>query len=205
MRGFQKTLFLLAMFVLVTQTVRHVYVKWFEVRTSVLDQYTKNATAREIDRAESLEELLAKYGPAKEKTDELDRQSKGMSEEEQKKFRSEHTEEYRKEAQVGAAIRDWEAKSREIRELRIFWACGLGLVVLGAAFYWRGGWWLGMAMLVPGFTEMIWWTSPSLGWGGARLEFDRLLSNKLVFSTASLLLLSAAWLALAWFGKAERE
>ena len=204
MSGFQKTLFTLAMFVLVTQTVRHVYVKWFEDRTSVLDGYTKDETDQEIDKAESLEELLAKYGPLKEKVDQLDKQCKGMPDEELKKFKEKHSEEYRIESQVGGAIRDWESKSKEIRELRIFWSCGVGLLVLGALLHCKGGKWLGMALIIPGFSEMIWWTSPSFALGGARLEFNRLLNNKIFFSAAALVLLVAVWLALGWTERTKK-
>lgn len=188
-------MFILAMFVLATQTVRHVYVKWLEDRTSVLDRYTKDKTDLEIAKAESLQELLVKYGPAKEKTDSLDKEHKSMSDEERKKFTKDHEEEYQVERQLGSAIHDWEAKSKEIRELRVFWGCGFGLLILGALVYARGGRWTGTALIIPGFVEMIWWTSPTLSFVGAQLEFDRLLNNKICFSAITLALLIAAWLA----------
>lgn len=188
-------MFILAMFVLATQTVRHVYVKWLEDRTSVMDRFNKDKTDLEIAKAESLQDLLVKYGPAREKTDRLDKEHKSMSDEERKKFTKDHEDEYQVERQLGSAIRDWEAKSKEIRELRIFWSCGFGLLILGGLVYARGGRWTGTALVIPGFVEMIWWTSPTLSFVGAQLEFDRLLNNKICFSAITLGLLIAVWLA----------
>jgi hypothetical protein len=57
----------------------------------------------------------------------------------------------------------------------------------------KGRDWPGMAFIVPGIVEMIWWTSPSFGLAGSPLEFKRLLMNKLVFTLITLVLVIAAW------------
>ncbi len=44
-------------------------------------------------------------------------------------------------------------------------------------------------LFISGIAEMIWWTSPSLRWGDASREFDKLLTNKVVFSVMSIILL----------------
>jgi hypothetical protein len=198
MRVLQRVLFLMAMSILVPQTVRHFYVKYIAERTSVLDRYQKQATEKEIEGAQSLEGLLAMYDPARKCSDDLDKQCKGESEEEQSRFRDVHSEEYDKERKIRGAIGDWEEKSKEIRQLKVYWSFGAGLLLLGIVFCRCAARWLGMALLIPGFSEMIWWTSPSFGWTGPAVEFDWLLTNKILFTCATLAILLTVWLAAAW-------
>ena len=77
--------------------------------------------------------------------------------------------------------------------MRIFWGIGFGLFLLGGVLYlkWRP---LGMAFAIAGFIETIWWTSPSFNFGGAELEYHRLLNNRLFFTNVTLVLVVAAWL-----------
>lgn len=193
MRTLQKTFLLLAMFIFCFQALRLIYIKCFENSTSVLDKYEKSDVDEEIERAESLDELLMKYDRAHARFLELDQQRKGMPEEEREKFTDDHSEEFQEKNKLRLAITDWEDKSREIRVLRVFWILGLLLILGGAALYWRGFRWLGMALMVPGFAEMLWWTSPSFHFGGAVREFDRLMNNRLFFTFAAIALLVVAW------------
>lgn len=85
------------------------------------------------------------------------------------------------------AINDWEARSKEIGALRFYWFIGLGFLVGGFLLYRKLNRWLGLTLLIAGFSEFIYWTSPTF-FGGPR-EFDRLLVNKFCFSLASLVLL----------------
>lgn len=199
MKGLQSTCLILAVLALSTQSVRHFYVKYFEQTASVLDRY-KEDVQKEIEQADSLDELLAKYDPAKTREDQLDNllkeQEKAKPENEREAFRNEfrkaREKDYGTASKLRFAIQDWEAKSKEIRELRIFWAFGFGLLVLGGIVYLKSRW-LGMAFVIPGVVEMIWWTSPSFHLAGAVKEFERLLNNKLVFTNVTLLLLLLAW------------
>ena len=75
-------------------------------------------------------------------------------------------------------------------ELRYFWFSGLAFLIIGVFCYKRGSPWLGLTLLIAGFSEMIWATSPSFR-GGTQTEFDRLLTNKIIFSSLSLVLLLA--------------
>src|SRR6476660_5155674 len=59
----QKTLAIVALLVLVSQTVRHAYVLWLEPRNSVLDKYDR-PLKDEISAATSLDQLLSRYDQA---------------------------------------------------------------------------------------------------------------------------------------------
>jgi hypothetical protein len=69
MGAFQKTLFIIALFTLLTQTVRHLYVRRIEPTNSALDRY-EPAVKEEIKKANSLDELVKRYDEARKKTPE---------------------------------------------------------------------------------------------------------------------------------------
>lgn len=200
MRALRITCFLLAVLVLSTQGIRHLYIKYFETTASVLDRFDKKAVESEIEKATSVDELLAMYEPAKKREDALDatmkEQEKEKPEDKREAFRTEfrkqHEGDYNQAWKLHSAIVTWESKAKEIRELRIFWAFGLGLFVLGGLIYLKWPW-LGMAFIVPGVVEMIWWTSPSFRMFGSVQEYDRLLTNKLAFTIASLGIVLVGW------------
>ncbi len=202
MKALKTTLFVLAIFTLATQALRHVYVRYLEPRTSVLDAYEETETTKSIKEATALQDLVAQYDVAKKQTEALDeerkRTEKNLTKDERDvvrdRFREEHEEEYERESDLKAAIRDWEEKSEKIRELRIFWLFGVVLFAVGAVLYGGGIGWLGLAFLITGAVEMIWWTSPTFTFIGNNIEFDRLLVNKLILTLATLALLVAAWL-----------
>ncbi len=201
MKVLRTVVFILAMLVLATQAVRHMYVRFIEPRTSALDVYDQTETQKAIQSAESLEELLEQYAPAQKQADALDEQLKKMKEGKthdeiivaRNKFNEEHEEEYDRAKDLKKAIREWETKSKEILELRVFWAFGFGLFLIGIFLQARGFGWLGMAFLIPGVVEMVWWTSPSFRFVGSPLEFDRLLMNKLIFTLVTLAILLVWW------------
>jgi len=201
MRNLRITLFILALLVLTTQAARHVYVRYLEPRISVLYKFEETDTERVIQSATSLPDLLKEYGPAKKHVDQLEEEKKqelaSKSRDEYFMFKTkwdeDHKEEYKRERMLKQAIRDWEGKSKEIRELRVFWLFGLIFFVAGAFMLTKGLEWMGMAFIISGAVEMIWWTSPSFSFVGSPLEFDRLLINKLVFTLVTLILLIVAW------------
>ena len=213
MKGLQKTFLILAVLTLSVQSVRHFYIKYIETTASVLDKFDEKDVEEEIEKADSLDELVAKYTPLRERKDQLDaimeEEEKGKPEKERydfrREFRREHKKEYEKTRKLRSAISDWEARSKEIRELRIFWAFGFGLFILGCIVYLKRQW-LGMAFLIPGVIEMIWWTSPSFRMGGTVKEFERLLNNKLLFTGITFALVVMLWLVYAYIhGKSKNE
>lgn len=212
MKVLQTVAMLVTILILTTQGVRHVYVKYFESTSSVLHKYDKETAElrRQIEAAQSLAELDAMYAPARKAKDTLDEEIKAKVKVEEDKntedssrrlrtleesFRSEHAKDYEREEMLREGIRDWENRAEQIRELRVFWAFGLGLFVLGGLIY-RFAPWLGMAFVMSGAVEMIWWSSPSFRFAGSPLEFERLLTNKLVFTGITLAVVVAAWLVL---------
>lgn len=201
MRALRIVVFVLAMLVLATQAVRHVYVRFIEPRTSVLDKYDQTETQKAIKSAGSLDELLTQYDPARIQADDLDKRLKKMEEGKTKdemevtreKFKDEHKKEYERESGLKNAISEWETKSKEILELRVFWAFGFAMILFGTLLQVRGFGWLGMSLVIPGIVEMIWWTCPSFGFGGSPREFDRFLINKLVFTLITVAVLLGWW------------
>jgi hypothetical protein len=203
MRVLQITALLLTVLALSAQAVRHIYVAYVEPRTSVLDKYQETDASKAVREAASLPELLSHYDPAKKRVDELDKELKSAKEkcktrEERRlieeKFREDHEQEYGRESELRNAVADWEEKNNQVRELHVFWAFGIGLFVIGAVLVARGRDWLGMALIIPGIVEMLWWTSPEIRLSGCPVEFDRLLLHKIIFTLITLAVVIAAWL-----------
>lgn len=201
MRALQITVFMVAVFVLTVQGFRHVYVRFLETRTSVLDRYEQDDAEKAVESVPSLAQLLTHYETAKTRVDELEKQIK---EEEAKQpqdeqlvfeeaFREKHKQTYEFESTLKKEIREWEAKSKEIDDLRVFWLLGFALVVIGELFQISGREWIGMSLIIPGIAEMIWWTSPSFGLAGSPHEFDRMLINKLVLTLITLVMVVVGW------------
>jgi hypothetical protein len=79
---------------------------------------------------------------------------------------------------------------------------GFALSAIGIVLYLRGTRWFGTTFLIIAFSEIIYWTTPTLFGGGVQ-EFDRLVANKLVLSALSLALLGLAIRILAVFEEAK--
>src|SRR5947209_165852 len=95
MRPLQKTLAMIAFLVLVSQTIRHAYMLWFEPRGSVLDKYDQ-PTKGEINAAPSLDELLRRYDPVRKQVDLAKQERSKTSEKSQNRF-TEQMEQNQKE------------------------------------------------------------------------------------------------------------
>jgi len=192
MNALQKTLAIVAVVILVSQTVRHAYRLWLEPRGSVLDKYDQPLKGA-IENATSLNELLDRYDKVRKQVDEKrrERESQAAQDKDKPYLNEYQTEPYKSEHTLRDAITDWERKSAEIRELRSYWVAGLVFLVLGLVAYRKFSRWFGVIFLIVGFSELIYWTSPTFFGPGTR-EYDRLLVNKLVFSVASLILLFLA-------------
>jgi hypothetical protein len=202
MKALQRTLAILACLFLVIQAVRHAYVLWLEPRNSVLDKYDR-PLRDEIAAARSVDELLARYDPVRKEVDRVkaDRRAadpKASFEELQ------DTEPFKSEGSLREAIQSWEERAKEIHSLRFYWLVGLILVLVGAASYLRLNAWVGMTLLIAGFSELIYWTSPTF-LGAVTREFDRLLVNKLVLSLVALALLAVTIRILGAFADTKHE
>ena len=209
MRGLEKTIVILAFLALLSQTIRHAYMLWFESRESVLDKYEKPRKG-EIEAAKSLDELVRRYEPIRKQVDQLreerakaenatgeDQSARGKA----RPLEDTRIEPFKSEQELRQAINEWEEKANEIRELRFFWTIGLVFLILGMVIYRKLNRWVGLTLIIAGLAEFIYWTSPTF-FGGTH-EFDRLLWNKLVLTIVSLILL----LLVIWFNRvfADRE
>jgi hypothetical protein len=190
MEALKKTMFILALITITSYTVRHLYLKWFEPHASVLDKYDKPITS-EIKRSNSLEQLERLYSKAHDKVQRYEAMDsiKTMD-----PYKKRQLEQYINESELRMAINEWETKSREIYEVRFYWSIGLVLIIIGSALYKKINQWLGVATLIIGFAEMIYWTSPSF-FSNRGTEYENLLNNKLSLSFVALgLLIVAAYL-----------
>lgn len=203
MRRLQITLFVIALFILTTQTFRHVYVKWIEPTTSVLDQFD-DQTEQDIAAAKSLDELVTLYAEADRKVKEEELKTKDA---EELRPREIDREPYKSEWKLRQAIETWESHSKKIFELQFFWACGAGSLIVGIFCYRFVNRWIGITGVIAGFAEMMWWTCPQFRAFGSGVEFDRLLTQKIIFSLVSWCLLVSIWLVAAahWKRTENRE
>jgi hypothetical protein len=185
MKYLERTLAIVALITMTVQTTRHVYVLWWEPKGSVLDRFDK-PVLDQIAAAKTLEDLVRAYEPVRREAEQA-RASRKDSE-----FPPELADigSSRPESLLREAIRDWEAKDKEVRALRFYSGIGFALVIIGAALYLKRNRWLGLSVVIAGFSEITYWTSVTVL--GPSKEWVPLLVNKLCFSAAGLLLLLAA-------------
>lgn len=202
---------LITMAILTTQGIRHFYVRYIEPRTSALDRFDKTDTRTAINEAATLDELVTRYEPTRKKKDALDAElQKGLAPIEDRdayslfetKFREAHKTDYQQEQELRGAIGEWEANSIRVLELRAFWIGGAVLLIPGVILLARGFYWLGVSFIIPAVIEMLWWSSPSLSFGGCPKEFNRLLTNKLILTGITFVLIVAFW---SWFEVVQKR
>jgi hypothetical protein len=185
-KALHRTLAILASLFLVVQTIRHAYVLWLEPRTSVLDKFDQ-PLKDEIAAATSVEELVRRYEPMRKEADRIKAERRAADP--KAHFEDEReVEPFRSEATLRQAISSWEQRAKEMFSLRFYWLVGFTLSALGVAAYRREHRWLGTTLLIIGFSEIIYWTTPTFFSGGIQ-EFDRLVENKLALSLASVVVL----------------
>jgi len=180
----KRVLFIIAFVFLCVHSVRLTYQKWFEPRSSALDTYDE-VVEIDIRKATSLEELLERYDAAHTKVEEyeVDDANPELDWGERRE-----TEPYKSEQKLRAAIEDWETQSNQISKTRFYWLFGLAFLLVGLALHKWASPWVGIAALIVGFSEMIYWSSPSY-FAAYSPEFERLLNNKLFLAWTSLVLL----------------
>jgi len=196
MRLLLRTLAIVAALCLVTQTVRHAYLLWFEPRASVLDKYDR-PLKEQIEAAASLDELLSRYDPVRKEADRLRAERRARSPEALPGGEFE-PEPFRSESALRGAISSWEERAKEVRAVRFYWSLGLVLSVFGLMSFLKFNKWTGVTLMIIGFSEIVYWTSPTLL--GPTREFDRLLVHKLVLSIVSIAALAFAIRLLGIFG-----
>lgn len=190
MRSLQITLFIIALVFLSTQSFRHIHVKFFAPKISILDQFDEKVE-KQIKESESLDQLLSIYVKEKKKVQEYEADNNSVITEPHER---QSIEPYKSEYRAKEAIQTWEEHGYAIKKLRFYWSCGALSIFLGLFLYTKIDMWVGMVGLISGFLEMIFWTCPTVfGVFGSRYEFEWLVTNKLVFSLISWCLLLFTW------------
>jgi hypothetical protein len=190
MRALQITLFIIGFIVLSTQSFRHIYVKWIEPTSSVLDKYNEKVE-NDIESSKNLNELEAIYAQAHAKVEKYEADSSNIQIESEEKW---DKEPYKSEFKAKQAIEQWESRHRMLFELYFYWFCGLASIILGVLSYRYVNAWIGISGVITGFSEMACWTSPLFRSFGEHGAFDMLLNAKLALSVTSFGLLVLLWL-----------
>jgi hypothetical protein len=141
-----------------------------------------------ISSATDVDDLLARYRPAFQAVQAVEKKNQGKPPEE---WRFTEEEPFKSEATLRQAIEEWEEKQRQLFQMRVYWTFGFATALLGLVVHKNMSHWLGLAWLITGFSEMIWWCSPPWIYR-VTTESDRLLSNKLILSVLTTVLIVAA-------------
>lgn len=176
-------LFLIGFLFIDIYTTRHIYHLWLAPTASVLDEF-RGETQGAIESATELQDLMKRYRPVREAAGKLEDQNRGKDPD---TWRFEQQEPFRSEATLRRAIEEWEQKQNDLFEMKVYWSLGLLGAVLGLIIYRKASRWLGLALLITGFAEMIWWCSPEW-FSQATAETQRLLGYKLTLSLTTMLL-----------------
>lgn len=190
MKVFQIVIFVIAMVLATTQTMRHVYVKWVISDESVMDQF-QTETESDIAAAEDVEDLVPLYAAAKARIEayEADGNNPAI-----RAYERQTTEPYKSEHELRREIERRENWRRQVVELWFFWAAGVVSIAVGAVVMRRINGWLGVSGILVGYSEMIFWTSPFLHRRYTGSEFETLLDIKLLLSAITLASLVVLWL-----------
>lgn len=193
MKKLQITLFILASLVFLTQTVRHIHLYFFaaESGVSMIDPFEPDyEIEKEVKEEHSTEILVQEYKQTQKKVEELE---EGKTKEEIEDLAESNKDLYSKRSNLRHEIIQREAWNREISNIWIYCFVGITFIILGSIIYAKGAPWIGMSFLIPGFLELIWWSSPSFHLGGAIREYELLLLNKIILSIVGIVLLYALW------------
>ncbi len=190
MKAFQTVMFVIAMVLATTQTMRHVYVKWIAPGDSVLDQFQSEVES-DIATARDLDDLVLLYAEAKAAVEAYEANPDNPQVE---PHRMRTTEPYESEVKLKEAIERRERWQRKVGEVWFFWIAGALSIGIGAYVFRAVNAWLGMSGVLVGYAEMLFWTSPLLHRRFAGAEFETLLSIKLLLSAITLVTLVALWL-----------
>jgi hypothetical protein len=192
MKGFQITFLIILSCTLSTQAIRHVHQYIYGYEESIIAPVEEFFEMKEEIRLEaSTDELLAEYEVSQEAIRQL-RESDSTKELFQ--LRQENGELFARNSALRTELQERESMARELRDIWIFSIAGFILIGLGSLFYSRGNEWVGMSLILPGFLELTYWSSPSFSLGGALQEYELLLVNKIILTIIAFVLLFSLWL-----------
>lgn len=167
MKNFKRTFFIILTITIALQTFRHCYMNFFAHTESIVDKYDE--TQQLISKTQSLEELEILY------QNELDKED------------SNDLYEY------SSAIRKIEGINESIREVWFYWLIGICSIFIGIIVHEKWQKWLGATLIIIGFLEITFWTSPLSSYLVGNLGFGELLTTKLMLSAISAFLIIIVW------------
>lgn len=197
MKGLQKTLFIILVSILCLQGIRHVHNYLYRYDASGVPETVQlfEVPLETVDRKASTDELMAEYEALRSELQALNEQyrAEGRTEEDHFELRQENAERFSLQNALYSELRQRESMSEKLRDTWVFSIAGMVLVVLGVLLYARGARWLGMGLVIPGLLELMWWSAPTFSLGGAQLEYQSLLLNKIMLTVIALLIVIGLW------------
>jgi len=197
MKGLQKTLFIILVAVLCLQGIRHVHNYMYRYDESDVPEAVQlfETPEQAVGQAISTTELMAEYEALRKELQALNEKyrTEGRSEDERFELRHENAELYSRQDALSSELHQREMMSEKLRDTWVFYVAGMVLVMLGVFLYARGARWLGTALVIPGLLELMWWSAPTFSMGGAQLEYQALLLNKIVLTIIALVIVIGLW------------
>lgn len=188
MNSLKKTLFIIAMIIVSSIIIHNMYKLWIEPTGSVLDKYNKFET--ELNKAESLDELIQKYETVQKKIEEYEADSSNFKVADSDYWQ---TEPYKSKILTEERIREWENKNKEIYKLVFYCLIGIVFLSIGFLLYRKNLKWLGLTFLIMGFTELIYWGTPT--YISQPQIYEKMIITQLIINILSFILL----IVIGWF------
>jgi len=196
MKGFQITLLIIFISMLSLQGIRHVHNYIFRYDESIVAPVEEFFEMKqEIRKEVSTEELLSEFESVQMEVEKKRREFREQegSDPDRFKLQREHPNLMARQESLRSELMQRENMSEKLRDTWVFSIAGMILVALGALIYSRGRQWLGMAFVLPGLIELQWWSAPAFSMGGAQLEYQLLLINKIILTIIALALVLLLW------------
>lgn len=196
MRNLQIVFFVILACIFSTQAIRHAHHFVFAYEESMLAPIGEFFEMEQEVRSEaSTEELLEEYKAVEDSIRQLKDSSDGETDPEMNAFqiRQQNPELFHRQQTLHLELTQRELMSNELRDLWIYSIAGLILVILGCLIYFKIDHWTGLPLILAGFLELVWWSSPSFNMGGAVTEYRLLLVNKMIVTAIGLFLLFTLW------------
>jgi len=187
MKPLQITLFIIANIIFITQGGRDVHQLVWGSEPSVLDQFSPEKIKAQSEK--KTEVLVDEFRNVNEQILALE---KGKGLQEVQNISQEHQDLYQKRDALRSEISERESKAREFRDVWIFTAYGVALIILGTVLYRSRAMWPGLSVVIAGFAVFEYWVSPSF-FSGADAEFHALLVSKTLLTVIALVALYIVW------------
>lgn len=188
MKSFNLTILIFFSLIISTQTFRHIYTKYFEPQTSVLDKY-KDKTDEDIYSSKSIDQLDKLYAKAYKKVIRYNKKHSTPK----NNYQMRQKEPYKTKHKISEAIKYEERVVNKKLKILIYCSGGIISVLLGLLVYHFLNKWVGLTSILIGLSELSVWTSPLFRSNRHRIGFEDLLNLKLIFSISALLLIGLLW------------